>query len=132
MRWVTRQYDFRYAVPNGTADKVLFERTLDKTLELHDAKWAACGGNKYHLKTNRQAQAQRYDHCSIPACLREALRQRRLVCALVGSGPYGLWRARAAYLLCTAHGCWRGMAPIDRWLRIRFRLRSDRNGRNDK
>ena len=73
MRWVTQQYDFRYAVPNGTADKVLFERTLDKTLELHDAKWAACGGNKYHLKTNRQAQAQRYDHCAIPACLREAL-----------------------------------------------------------
>ena len=100
MRWVTRQYDFRYAVPNGTADKVLFERTLDKTLELHDAKWAACGGNKYHLKTNRQAQAQRYDRCAIPACLREALRQRRLVCALVGLGPYGLWRAGGQLTCC--------------------------------
>ena len=113
MRWVTQQYDFRYAVPNGTADKVLFERTLDKTLELHDAKWAACGGNKYHLKTNRQAQAQRYDHCAIPARLREALRQRRLVCALVGLGPYGFFCARAAYVLCTAHGGAEWLRSID-------------------
>ena len=63
---MTRQPLRRYAVPNGTADKVLFERTLDRTLELNDAKWAACGGNKYHLKTNRQRLVAFVSHCAIP------------------------------------------------------------------